>query len=112
MPEITMQDVRLIAGEGKLSAHDVLNAVNAHLRLLASPSGESVDWQPISTNPFVSGKRYLVYIEGQDIPFLAWRYFEGEWIAVGMNLKDHPPTHWMEMPRVNQSSPPQKDKQP
>lgn len=31
--EITMQDVRLIAGEGKLSAHDVLKAVNAHLRM-------------------------------------------------------------------------------
>lgn len=29
---ITMQDVRLCAGEGKLSAHDVLNAVNAILR--------------------------------------------------------------------------------
>lgn len=31
--EITMQDVRLMAGEGKLSAHDVLKAVNAHLRM-------------------------------------------------------------------------------
>jgi hypothetical protein len=29
---ITMSDVRLAAGEGKLSAHDVLAAVNAILR--------------------------------------------------------------------------------
>lgn len=31
--KITMSDVRLVAGEGKLSAHDVLAAVNAHLRI-------------------------------------------------------------------------------
>lgn len=29
---ITMQDVRLVAGEGKLAAHTVLDAVNAILR--------------------------------------------------------------------------------
>lgn len=36
---ITMQDVRLCAGEGKLSAHDVLNAVNAILRNRRPPDG-------------------------------------------------------------------------
>lgn len=30
---ITMSDIRLMAGEGKLSAHDVLNAANAVLRM-------------------------------------------------------------------------------
>lgn len=33
MKPITMSDVRLIAGEGKLSADDVLAAVNGHLRM-------------------------------------------------------------------------------
>jgi hypothetical protein len=38
--QITMQDVRLRCGEGKLTANDVLNAVNAHLRLSHSKTKE------------------------------------------------------------------------
>jgi excisionase family DNA binding protein len=32
LPELTMQDVRLAAGEGKLTAEDVIRAANAVLR--------------------------------------------------------------------------------
>jgi hypothetical protein len=46
--QITMQDVRLAAGEGKLSAHDVLNAVNAILRNRRPSSPPSGGGNPLS----------------------------------------------------------------
>ncbi len=48
---ITMQDVRLAAGEGKLSAHDVLNAVNAILRNRVQPgrSPSREEWMNVSS---------------------------------------------------------------
>lgn len=103
MVEITMSDVRLAAGEGKLSAHDVLAACNAVLRTRqggADPTSAPVNpgWQPISAAP-KDGTTVLV-----------WRPSEGEHYPahVGVDFwsnkswyrsrRHQQPTHWMPLP--------------
>lgn len=75
---ITMQDVRLRAGEGPLAPHDVLAAVNAVLRSRASapPVGEG-GWQPIETAP-KDGTEFQAWLYGDPHPAAA-RFANGWW---------------------------------
>lgn len=73
--EITMSDVRLVIGEGKLSNHDVLAAVNALLRMRAAQQGADdqrgmIWWNSLSDE----GRKKWVQPSGRAVD--AWMAFK------------------------------------